>query len=692
MKRHPWSRMLTAILTAAMLVSMWAVPVSAKTFDDAGKHWAAEAIDRWSDYKVMEGIGNNLFEPDRSMTVGEAAKVVSTLMGYTKEAENKFTDVPKGAWYESYILRMAEVGLLPSSGSVQPEQAITRGAIFTMLAKAFSLAPKDGETTFDDNAAIPAEQKPYIKALQDAGMLSGRTAGGKTVAAADGVLNRAELTTMLDRLAGDQFKTLTVLSFNDFHGSLDKSVSSSNPGADRLVGFIKSEVAKAPETTLVLAAGDNYQGSALSNLNQGKPVSEMIKSLGLKYSAVGNHEFDWGTDLFKTWITDGGITFLCANIIETKTGKIPDYCEPYAIEVVDGVKIGIIGLTTQETPTLVKAENVAGLEFKDPAPIATELAAKLRSEGCDIVLALTHLGALQDKVGVSEITGEAANLANNIAPGTLDAIITGHTHKQVFGSVNGTPLVQGGYNGRGLGKLEFVMHNGALRAVIPEYVAVNKDYDKPDAAVTAMVGAYNEKLAPVLSEEVGVGGPFPAKENLADWAGELIFNYVKRTTGNEYVVVQNDGGWRSGTYGDDSPKDNKVTMGYLFTLMPFDNEIVLIDEMSGKDLLEILNQKKADGTVLEFGSKPDINGAEKKGEDWYLADGTTKIVPEGKYKVICNDFMLSGGDKFSQFLPYYQDASTYKFIGTPLRDAMADQLKYEAAHPKATSFVLAPAA
>ena len=419
----------------------------------------------------------------------------------------------------------------------------------------------------------------------------------------------------------------------------------------------------------------------------------MIKSLDLKYSAIGNHEFDWGTDLFNTWTTDGGITFLCANIIETKTNKIPSFCEPYAIEVIDGVKIGIIGLTTQETPTLVKAENVAGLEFRDPAPIATELAAKLRKdEGCDIVLALTHLGALQDKVGVSEITGEAANLAKNVAPGTLDAIITGHTHKQVSGSVNGTPLVQGSYNGRGLGKLEFVMHNGELHTVVPAYVAVNKDYDKPDNAITAMVNTYNEKLAPILSEEVGVGGPFAAKENLADWAGDLIFNYVKRATGNEYVVIQNDGGWRSGTFGDDSPKDNKVTMGYLFTLMPFDNEIVLIDEMSGKDLLEILNQKKADGTVIEFGSKPDINGAEKKGDDWYLADGKTKIVPEGKYKVICNDFMLTGGDKFSQFVPYSKDASTYKFIGTPLRDAMADQLKYEAANPKTAAFVLAPAA
>ena len=693
MKRHAWSRMLTAILTVAMLVSVWAAPVSARTFDDTGTHWAAETIDKWSDYKVLEGTGNNLFEPDRAMTVGEAAKVVSTLMGYSKEAENKFSDVPEGAWYESYILCMAEAGLLPSSGSVRPEQAITRGEIFTMLAKAFSLAPKTGETTFDADAVIPAEQKPYIKALQDAGKLNGRVADGKTVAAAEGSLSRAELTAMLDRLAGDQFKTITILSFNDFHGALDKTVSTSNPGADRFVGFVKNEMAKDPENTLLLVAGDNYQGSALSNLNLGKPVTDMINSLGLKYSAVGNHEFDWGSNLIKTWAEDGNFKFLCANIIETATGNAPDFCQPYATETVNGVKIGIIGFITQETPTLVKASNVAGLEFRDPAPIATTLSEKLRNEEhCDIVIALTHLGATQATVGVSEVKGEAAKLAESINPGTLDAIITGHTHTKVAGVVNGTPLVQGYYNGRGLGKLEFTLRNGVLKSVTPTYMDVDKDYSVPDADMTVKIADYNTKLAPTLNEVVGTGGPFPTKDDLANWAGDLIFNYVKRTTGNDYVVIQNDGGWRSGTFGADSPKDNKVTMGYLFTLMPFDNEIVLIDEMSGTDLLEILNQKKADGTSIEFTSKPDINGASKIGEDWYLADGTTKIVADGKYKVICNDFMLTGGDKYSQFVPYSKDPSTYKFIGTPLRDAMADQLKYEAARPKTTSYVLAPAA
>ena len=866
MKRHAWNHVLATILTIAMFSSMWVAPASAKTFSDTQSHWAAGLINKWSEYDLLKGIGNNLFEPDRPMTVGEVSKVISVLMGYSAVAENKFTDVAKGAWYEQYILRMTAAKLLPDSGSIMPERAISRGEAFVILAKAFELAPKSGETAFADDKALPAEQRPYIKALQEAGVIDGKPVDGALVAAASDSLARAELMKMFDGLAGDLLykagdyqknyagnlvinttgvklsgstiggnlyiaegvgsgdvsltdvtvkgtifvkgggsnsfhatnvkaarivlahnglsakfsgnsfagalevresaaisyngaksykladrfivakndgagqtitlnnvnaavlehsgngttlkgtakfdkaesngkfskdssvvigtpsvgggtvtppaveKTITVFSFNDFHGTLDKRVSSSNPGADRFVGFVKNEMAKNPGNTLVLAAGDLYQGSALSNLNEGKPVTDMLKSLGIKYSAIGNHEFDWGADLIKTWAAEGGVTFLCANVVNSVTGNTPDFCQPYATETVNGVKIGIIGLITQETSTLVKAANVAGLEFKDPAPIATALAAKLRTdEKCDIVIALTHLGATQSPLNTGAVVGEAANLANDVAPGTLDAIVTGHTHASVAGTVNGTPIVQGYYNGRGLGKLQFTLKNGVLQSVTQAYVVVDKDYANPDAAMTAKIAAYNAVIAPVLNEVVGTAGPFSTKAKLANWAGNLIFDYIKRTTGNDYVVIQNDGGWRSGTFGADSPKDNKVTMGYLFTLMPFDNEIVLIDEMGGKDLLEVLNQKTADGAAIAFSSKPDINGAVKSGSDWFLADGTTKIVPNGKYKVMCNDFMLTGGDKYSQFVPYSKNPNAYRFIGTPLRNAMADQLKYEAA-------------
>lgn len=868
MKRCAWNRALATILTVAMILSMWMVPVSAKTFSDTQGHWAAEFIDKWSDYKLLEGIGDNTFEPERNIQISEVSKIISVLMGYTDEVDNAFTDVPGDAWYEEYILRMAAAGLLPTSGAVRPEEAITRGEVFTILAKAFGIAPVEGETIFADNASIPAAQKPYIKALYEAGAVNGRPAGDGLLAAPEAFLMRAELMKLFDRLAGDWVfeageytnnyagslvvsaagvklsgitiggnlyiaegvglggidltdvtvkgtilvkggadsfsaanvkagrivlerkgvtavfsgssltdvlevrenatiryngtggyaladrlvvpkgadgktltlsnvnadvlenngdgttlkgtgtfgqkegdgsytkesgiiigsgstepgddtstsvaveKTITIYSFNDFHGTLDQSVSSSNPGADRFVGFLKAQVAKNPANSLVLVAGDNYQGSALSNYNLGKPVSDMIKSIGSPYSALGNHEFDWNTDLISDWAEDGNLTFLAANIIDEATGETPDFCEPYAIRTVNGVKIGIIGFITRETPTLVKAANVAGLQFVDPAPIAEELSAKLRALGCSVVIALTHMGASQSSPNTdSPISGEAARLADGVAPGTLDAVIAGHSHTRVAGrsTVNGTPIVQGYYNGRGLGKLTFVVKGRTVKSVTPEYLAVPTSGDNPiDADTTQMVAGYNEAIAPILDEVVGrIDAPFTSKDEVADWAGQLIYDYIERNVGETYVLFQNAGGWRSGTWGDGSPKDNKVTVRYLFTLMPFDNEIVLIDEMSGTDLLGLLSGKQKADSSANFGSDAYIHGAYQDTDgDWCLPGGA-KIVADGTYKVACNDFMLTGGDKFDWFIPYSEDSSTFKFIGTPLRDAMIAQLKYE---------------
>ena len=87
-------------------------------------------------------------------------------------------------------------------------------------------------------------------------------------------------------------KEIVVLSFNDFHGSL--ASSGKNVGAAKFVDALKTERAKNPEGTIIVSAGDSYQGSAMSNLLYGEPVSAMFKEAGVELSAVGNHEFDWG--------------------------------------------------------------------------------------------------------------------------------------------------------------------------------------------------------------------------------------------------------------------------------------------------------------------------------------------------------------------------------------------------------------
>src|SRR3712207_4843728 len=110
-------------------------------------------------------------------------------------------------------------------------------------------------------------------------------------------------------------KVVDVLMFNDFHGNLAEDVreKGKNIGMAKMVGYVKEAIRKNPNT-IVVSGGDNYQGTAMSNLTYGAPVSAMMKAMNVVASSVGNHEFDWGVSHMEKWQKDGGFDFLAANI------------------------------------------------------------------------------------------------------------------------------------------------------------------------------------------------------------------------------------------------------------------------------------------------------------------------------------------------------------------------------------------
>jgi 2',3'-cyclic-nucleotide 2'-phosphodiesterase (5'-nucleotidase family) len=191
-----------------------------------------------------------------------------------------------------------------------------------------------------------------------------------------------------------------------------------------------------------------------------------------------------------------------------------------------------------------------------------------------------------------------------------------------------------------------------------------------------MVAGYQTKVGPLFQEVVGkYGVDINSRDEQADWATRLVYDYIKRTTGDSYILVQNAGGWR-----DTSPYNRKagddVTVGYLYALMPFDNEIVLM-EMRGKDILYMLG---APSPALI--SAACVAGAYKEGDVWHLESTKEAIDPTKVYKVACNDFMLTGGDNFPFPGSNQGNAASVEkignaaYLGVPLRDAMIQELKF----------------
>ncbi len=460
-------------------------------------------------------------------------------------------------------------------------------------------------------------------------------------------------------------KMVDILSFNDFHGNVLES--GKNIGAAKLAGVVNEYKAKANTEygVIPVSAGDLYQGTAISNLTTGKPVTAMVKDMGLEASAIGNHEFDWGVDNINTWANGGGFQFLAANIVKKGTEEKVSYAQPYKVVERNGVKIGLIGISTPETATSTLAENVKDVDFLDPVKTVAKWNKVLReTEKVDAVVVIAHAGAYQDS-NTKEITGEAADIAKVEG---VDAVIAGHNHAVVSGEVNGVPVVEGGYNGRALAKLTFTFDDSnklldvepsvdvfsGKEATLPVDENVLKEVKNTKEGLNEILGKKATSLEERLSHD--------DKNTAVTPLGVTVAETMRKIVGTEIAVTNGGGIRRSLEQGD-------VTVGDMYEILPFDNTLVTLD-VKGSDLYSIIEHGiNTEGFAWgQFaGIKVWYNPKDGKVSSIRLNDGT-KIDMDKYYSVAINDFMLTGGDKYD-----FSNAINAVNTNVVMRDAMAEE-------------------
>ncbi|EQB87934.1 2',3'-cyclic-nucleotide 2'-phosphodiesterase (5'-nucleotidase family) [Clostridium punense] len=466
-------------------------------------------------------------------------------------------------------------------------------------------------------------------------------------------------------------KTVNLLTFNDFHGTVDSKLSSKNPGIAKFAAAIKKYTTQENDNNgyAVLSGGDSYQGSAMSNLTYGSVITEMLKELNVQASALGNHEFDWGIDKIEKWAKDGGFDFLASNIYNKKTGKPVEFAKPYKVITEAGKKIGLVGIATPETAFKTLPANVENLEFRDPVAATNEWAAYLReTEKVDAVVVLSHLGTFQDKV-TKEITGEGADLAKN-AKG-IDAVITAHSHQVVNGIVNGIPVIQAGNNGRAIGKISLSFVDGKVYAVSSLEDLASKVKDLPeDPAVKAIYDKYNNQLSPILDEVVTTLENDLDHDKTAGLTtlGQFNTKLMMDITGAQ-IGLTNGGGIRAPL------AKGELTVGDMYTVFPFDNTLVTL-ELTGADLKKNIeygiDPNNGVGWIQFYGIKVFYDETKPVGEkitSMRLMDGT-KIEADKYYTVVTNDFMATNGDGYN-----FSGAKNLTDTSIVLRDAMIKELK-----------------
>jgi 2',3'-cyclic-nucleotide 2'-phosphodiesterase/3'-nucleotidase/5'-nucleotidase len=467
--------------------------------------------------------------------------------------------------------------------------------------------------------------------------------------AADAAL--AEQTTRELRPRGDTTpsrKRLRVLATNDFHGNLAPTRSSGGPpvgGAAALATYFDLERDGFAGPVLLLDGGDIMQGTPLSNLTRGRSTVDYYNAVGYDAAAIGNHEFDWGTAVLRERMQHAQFPWLAGNILVAGTDTTPSWIGGTTILERHGVRVGIIGLITEETPTATMAEYVSGLEFADGAAIMNRLVPVMRRAGVDFVIVVAHAGAYcEDATRACE--GEMIDWLERTTE-RPDLVVAGHTHVVVRASANGVDIIETGSWARNYGVVDLVRISADSVDVWIRGTPVPwTDRVTPDSAVAAIVARAEVEVGPQLhrlivrtAEEIPRGvGDNPM--------GRMIADAQRAATGSQ-IAIMNAGGVRAPMPAGD------VTWGDLFRIHPFGNKLMVL-KLTGSLLHDALEHALSgtstsahvSGLVVRYDPRRPPG---QRVVSMHLANGEP-VRPDDVYTVTVSDFLASGiGDGFAAF-------------------------------------------
>ncbi len=492
-------------------------------------------------------------------------------------------------------------------------------------------------------------------------------------------------------------RTLEIAAINDFHGALYETPSSepgrAAGGLPWLVAAMRALRQDHPEL-LVLDGGDVFQGSWPVNQSHGLAAVEAMNLLGLDASAVGNHEFDYGPGAdpesglrgaFEAAAREADFAWLSANV-RTQDGERWAPRGVAATKVIDraGVRVGIIGLTTRDTPMTTRGSSVADLSFGSVVDAVREVLPDLEREGAEVIIVVGHLTGKCETTGFTEVDpncrpdGEIGELLTQLEPGTIDAMVLGHAHTFLQGRVDDTFLLEQRDKGRVIGRATLVVgadgvepdHStvgpawllehprvdpGCTAAPFPlEPILVGDRLLRPADDAVALVRSWEAK-AGTLCAEVGCASRYLGRSReKGSEVGNLVTDAMRAILPKAQVALTNSGGLR------DDVRPGTVRAEDLQKVMPFDNRMLLV-EMTGANLLMTLRigSSGAHGVLQVSGATYGYDPAKAGGSDldgdgqvatWEndrmcgaTVDGRP-IDPAATYRVALTDFLWNGGD------------------------------------------------
>ncbi|ATV43590.1 bifunctional UDP-sugar hydrolase/5'-nucleotidase [Pectobacterium brasiliense] len=486
----------------------------------------------------------------------------------------------------------------------------------------------------------------------------------------------------------DKTYAITILHTNDHHGHFWHNDHGEYGLAAQktLVDQIRQEVASKGGSVLLLSGGDINTGVPESDLQDAEPDFRGMNMVGYDAMALGNHEFDNPLSVLRQQEKWAKFPLLSANIYQKSTSQ--RLFKPYALFDKQGVKIAVIGLTTDDTAKLGNPEYFTDIEFRNPSTEAKQVVEQLRkSEKPDVIIAATHMGHYDDGNHGSNAPGDV-EMARSLPAGYLDMIVGGHSqdpvcmaqeNKKQVDYVPGTPcapdrqngtwIVQAHEWGKYVGRADFTFRNGELKLEHYQLIPINlkKKVEKDgktervfytyeitqDPDVMKMLTPFQEKGQAQLGIKIGsVKGKLEGDRNQVRFRqtnlAHVLLSAQLERAGADFAIMSG-GGVR------DSIESGDITYKDVLKVQPFANTLVYVD-MKGSDVEKYLavaaNKKVDSGAYAQFlnvsltADGQGVQNVKIKGEP---------LQADKVYRMATLNFNAMGGDGYPRLdnLPSY---------------------------------------
>ncbi|ESY07679.1 5'-nucleotidase [Mesorhizobium sp. LNJC399B00] len=495
--------------------------------------------------------------------------------------------------------------------------------------------------------------------------------------------------------------TLNILHFNDWHSRIEgnnkyESTCSAEEetkgecigGAGRLVTAIAQERKKLEgQNVLLLNAGDSFQGSLFYITYKGTAEEEFLNQIKSDAVTLGNHEFDDGESALVPYLDKAKFPIVSANVVPNDKSGAAGKIKPSIVLEVGGQKIGIVGAVTNDTPEL--ASPGPNITIADDVKSITAEVEKLKAQGVNKIIAVTHIGYRRERDVIAKIPG-------------IDVVVGGHSHSllsntdpkaegpypTMVDNPDGSkvPVVQAASYSKYLGEFKVVFDdNGNVKEASGDPIFLDKSIT-PDPAVLARIKELGAPIEALKNKEVAetteaIDGSRESCRTKECAMGNLVSDAIlDRVKGQGVeIVVSNGGGLRA------SIDKGTVTMGEVLTVLPFQNTLATF-QISGKDLVAGLENgvsqvedgggrfPQVAGLKYSFDKSVAPNAGRVKSVEVMQNGAWAPINPDKDYLVATNNYVRQGGDGYKVFAEKAKNAYDY---GPGLEQVVAD---YLAAH------------